>query len=370
MSGAASWPLPADAESVTPLLLGESALLDAPLTFCANGITLVIRSNSLPLLERLTDYFGHLAQAPTQERLEIIAVERPVCDSGLPFIDWRREPGKQGRKDAYLDLTNGRLLLKVRTGMLFLQSATRLIAAGPCLTHDNQLINFINSQLMNRLQQRGWLICHAAALVRDGMALALAGFSGNGKSTLMLRLLESPEYRYLTNDRLFLRAGESGVMAVGIPKLPRINPGTLVNNPRLAALLTKERQQALRQLPSEELWALEEKHDVDVAALYGEDRIDTSTPRPLTSLLILNWSHATAGSTRLQRVDLERRRDLLPAVMKSPGPFYQDSAGRFQRDDEPLPEAAYLPLLREVAVFEVTGGIDFDRLAELWARQS
>jgi HprK-related kinase B len=370
MNGTAAWSLPANAESVTPLLLGESELLDTPLTFCANGITLVIRSNNLPLLERLADYFGHLPQTPTQERLQIIAVERPVCDSGLPFIDWRREPGKQGRKDAYLDLADGRLLLKVRTGMLFLQSATRCIAAGPCLTYDNQLINFINSQLMNRLQQRGWLICHAAALVRDGSALALAGFSGNGKSTLMLRLLEQPEYHYLTNDRLFLRANESDVMAVGIPKLPRINPGTLINNPRLASLLTAERQQALRQLPREELWALEEKHDVDVAALYGEDRIDTSTPRPLASLIILNWSRASANPTRLQRVDLEQRRDLLPAVMKSPGPFYQDSAGQFQRDDEPLPEAAYLPLFTQVAVYEVTGGIDFERLVELWTRQS
>jgi HprK-related kinase B len=370
MNGASAWPLPADAESVTPLLLGESELLDVPLTFCTNGIALVIRSNSRPLLERLADYFGHLPQTPTQERLEIIAVERPACDSGLPFIDWRREPGKQGRKDAYLDLADGRLVLKVRTGMLFLQSATQRIAAGPCLTYDNQLINFINSQLMNRLQQRDWLICHAAALVRDGSALALAGFSGNGKSTLMLRLLESPEYRYLTNDRLFLRAGESGVMAVGIPKLPRINPGTLINNPRLASLLTMERQQTLRQLPMEELWALEEKHDVDVAALYGAGRIDTSTPRPLASLIILNWSRAATSPTRLQRVDLEPRRDLLPAVMKSPGPFYQDSAGQFQRDDAPLPETAYLSLFRQVTVYEVTGGIDFDRLVELWARQS
>jgi|GEM_PF-3698129 len=38
---------------------------------------------------------------------------------------------------------------------------------------------------------------------------------------------------YLTNDRLFVRSSPDGVEAVGIPKLPRINPpGTIVRNSR------------------------------------------------------------------------------------------------------------------------------------------
>ncbi len=369
MSGLSPWPLPADADSLLPLLLGGRRLLESPRSFSANGCRLNIRSNSRQLLDRLADYFGHLPRTPTHESLDIIAVERPVCDSGLAFADWRREAGKSGRKDAYLDLADGRLVLKVRTGMLFLQSETRRIAAGPCLANDNQLINFINSQLMNRLQQRGWLICHAAALSFGDRGLALAGFSGNGKSTLMLHLMEQPGYRYLTNDRLFLRAADGEVMALGIPKLPRINPGTLINNPRLAPLLTPERRRQLGQLPKQELWALEEKHDVDIAALYGKERIDTSTPVSLVSLLILNWRHDSPEPTTLQRVDLAQRRDLLAAVMKTPGPFYQDPTGRFQRDDDALPESAYLQLFQQMEIFEVTGGVDFDRLVGLWEQQ-
>ncbi len=364
----AAWPLPADAVSAAALLQGEARLLATPLRLYANGCELVIRSNSRPLLDRLAAYFGHLPPAPelAQASIEIVAIEGPVRDTGWPFVDWRREPGKRGRKDAILELADGRLVLKVRTGMLFLQSETRRIAAGPCLGHDNQLINYINSQLMNRLQQKGWSICHAAALAHGERAVALAGFSGNGKSTLMLRLLELPGYRYLTNDRLFLRAEASDVMAVGIPKLPRINPGTLVSNPRLVSLLPAVRRAELLQLPKQQLWELEEKHDVDVAALYGEERIDTSTPLPLRALLILNWRHDADTPTMLQRVALAERRDLLPAVMKTPGPFYQDVTGRFQRDDDPLPESDYLQLLSEVEVTEVTGRIDFDRLLELW----
>ncbi len=361
-----AWPLPTDTASAADRLLDGARLLDTPLRLCANGCELVIRSNSRPLLERLAAYFAHLPPTPTDMSIEIVAVECPVCDTGWPFVDWRREPGKRGRKDAILELADGRLVLKVRTGMLFLQSARRRIAAGPCLANDNQLINYINSQLMNRLQQRGWLICHAAALGEGDRAVALAGFSGNGKSTLMLRLMELPGYRYLTNDRLFLRAEERGVMAVGIPKLPRINPGTLVSNPRLAPLLPAARRAALLQLPEQQLWELEEKHDVDVAAVYGEERIDTSTPLPLSALLILNWRRDADTPTVLQKVALAERRDLLPAVMKTPGPFYQDNDGRFQRDDDPLPESDYLQLLSEVEVIEATGSIDFDRLLELW----
>ncbi len=359
------WPQPEESAAAADRLLGDARLIERPLTLHANGYELSIRSNSQALLDRLAHYFAHLPVTSSQQELEIIVVERPALDTGLPFIEWHREPGKQGRKDAYLDLTDGRLLLKVRTGMLFLQSEKRRIAAGPCLANDNQVINFINSQLMNHLHQNGWLICHAAALGKENHAIALAGFSGNGKSTLMLHLMEKPDYRYLTNDRLFLRQSNPLPWAAGIPKLPRINPGTLIGNPRLHALLHPERRKILEQLPQHELWALEEKHDVDIATLYGKDRINTSTPLPLRSLLILNWRLGINEPLRLQRINLTQRMDLLPAIMKTPGPFYHNSAGRFQRDDDDLPERDYTHILSRVTVFEVSGGIDFKALVNL-----
>ena len=114
--------------------------------------------------------------------IEVIAVERPALDIeeslGVRFVDWAREPGKKGRKDAYVDLTDGRLVRKVRTGLLFLQRDGAVIAAGPCRQHPNQVINFVNAQYMNRLQQQGWLICHAAALTANERAIGFAGFSG------------------------------------------------------------------------------------------------------------------------------------------------------------------------------------------------
>ncbi|MEW8430705.1 MAG: HprK-related kinase B, partial [gamma proteobacterium symbiont of Ctena orbiculata] len=210
-----------DAGHAAGLLMQGISLAERSLQLATGDCGLVIRSNSLPLLDRLAGYFHHLPKSQIAAPIEVVAIEGGELKTGLPFIDWRREAGKSGRKDAYVDLADGRLVRKVRTGMLFLQSERWRIAAGPCIAHDNQLINFINSQVMNWLQQRQWLICHAAGLLLNGKGIALAGFSGGGKSTLMLHLMEQPESRYLTNDRLFLRRQGVGVEAVGIPKLPR-----------------------------------------------------------------------------------------------------------------------------------------------------
>ncbi len=61
-----------------------------------------LRSNSAQLLNELGDYFAHVrVDSGDDADMSIIAVEQEVLDSGLSFIDWKREPGKTGRKDAY-----------------------------------------------------------------------------------------------------------------------------------------------------------------------------------------------------------------------------------------------------------------------------
>ncbi len=216
---------------------------------------------------------------------------------------------------------------------------------------------------MNWLQHREWLICHAAGLVQDDAALGIAGFSGGGKSTLMLQLLEHEPISFLTNDRLFIRRRDQQVRALGIPKQPRINPGTIVNNPRLRSLIPEPERERLLALPAAELWELEDKHDVLVEQVYGAGRV--SHGAQLSAFLVLNWQRDSDQPVQVRRVDLEQRRDLLSAIMKSPGPFYQYPDGSFYRDDTELDADAYLPVLADVPIYEATGGIDFDRLAQL-----
>jgi len=353
-----------DIASLIDILQSDLELLNDSLDLDLGGYTMRIRSNHLPLLERLTEYFAHLAHTAANPDIEILAIERDVVDTGLDFIDWAREPGKTGRKDAYFDIPGARVVYKVRTGMVFLQSKTTLIAAGPCVQNDNQVINFINSQYMNWLQNHGWLICHASALVYQGQGFGIAGFSGGGKSTLMLHLLGQSGMSYLTNDRLFINSTADGVLARGIPKLPRVNPGTIVHDPNLFSLISSKDREALLALPVEELWDLEDKYDVYVDKVYGPNRIVNEAP--LSAFLLLNWQRGSDAPLAIDRVNLYDRQDLLGTVMKSPGPFYQYPDGAFYQDDEPFNEQAYLDALKDVDIYEVSGGINFHQLSERW----
>jgi HprK-related kinase B len=215
---------------------------------------------------------------------------------------------------------------------------------------------------MNWLQNRGWLICHAAGLVYRGRGFGIAGFSGGGKSTLMLHMLDNDEVSYLTNDRLFIHKDDGRVLGRGIPKLPRINPGTIVHNRRLHSLIPEQQRNALLQLPAQELWKLEEKFDVHIDRVYGPGRIVQEAP--LAGFLILDWQHDSEMELQVERVDLAGHRDLLGALMKSPGPFYQYPDGGFLQDTTELDEAPYLDTLQEVAVHVARGRIDFSALTE------
>jgi len=350
-----------DINSIARILRGNEALCDDALSLALGEVTLRLRSNSAPLVARLRGYFSHVPVGRSTPDFEILAIDRAAPDTGLTFSDWAREPGKTGRKDAYADIAGGRVILKVRTGMVFLQSEDQRIAAGPCLRYDNQVINFINAQYMNWLQQRGWQICHAAGLGYRGKAFGIAGFSGGGKSTPLLHLLDREAVSYLTNDRLFVRKSGGITRTRGIPKLPRVNPGTIVHNPRLHGLIPSGQRASLLAMPAAELWELEDKYDVHVEQVYGPGRIVTEAP--LAGFLVLNWQRDAETPVVLKGVDLAQRRDLLGAIMKSPGPFYQHSDGSFQRDTAEFDVQAYLDALQGVPVYEATGRVDFSALA-------
>ncbi len=353
--------LPSLKHVATELFQGE-ALVSGKLCLDLGECSLMVRSNSKELLATLRAYFSHLVTELENADLEVIAIQSENLELAYEFIDWKRATGKSGRKDALFELNNGRLIKKVRTGMIFLQSEPYKIAVGDCLSNDNQVINFINAQYMTWLQHRQWLICHAAGVVYNNKSLAMAGFSGGGKSALMLHLLDHPEINYLTNDRLFIQREENQVNALGIAKLPRINPGTIINNPRLTALLSEEKSQEYASLAMAELWDLEEKYDVDINAVYGENRITHKAP--LSAFIILNWRHDSDEILEVNQVEISERSDLLAAVMKSAGSFYQYPDGSFLSDEKSLNPELYIKLLKEVAVYEVKGKVDFVALKE------
>ncbi|MGT4071513.1 UNVERIFIED_CONTAM: hypothetical protein I5919_22315, partial [Aeromonas hydrophila] len=91
---------------------------------------------------------------------------------------------------------------------------------------------------------------HASAVVdaEDGRALVFLGNSGSGKSSLALQLIERGGYEFLSNDRVLMRADRHGVLVAGLPKKPRVNPGTLLASASLSRLLPRPRRRAYEQL--------------------------------------------------------------------------------------------------------------------------
>jgi HprK-related kinase B len=158
-----------------------------------------------------------------------------------------------------------------------------------------------------------------------------------------------------------VRKVNGATRAAGIPKLPRVNPGTIVHNARLQGLVSPQRRAELLALPAAELWHLEDKYDVLMDPVYGPGRVVPEAP--LAGFLVLNWRHDSEAAVEVKPVALEQRRDLLAAIMKSPGPFYQYPDGSFHPDDALFDEPSYLDALQGVVIYEVTGRIDFDTLA-------
>jgi HprK-related kinase B len=331
-----------------------------PVCLTVGGFVVEVRCTSNALLAELLRYFQHVISAPARPHMTV----HVLGDAKLPFAvdyrDWAREPGKSGRKDAICDLENGRLVKKVRTDVQFLQAPDWAIAFGPVEAHPNQVINFVNTQILNHFQREGWVACHAAAVRTATRGLAISGLSGGGKSTTMLRLMEIAGTQYVTNDRLLVHNAGNRVDALGIPKLPRINPGTIVTNDRLSGLIDEEREEELRNMEPDELWHVEEKYDLFIDDIYGPGRI--SHDARLTDFWVLNWSRHSAAQTKVTESGLKKRPDLLSAIMKSPGPFYQAADGSFWTDRSEMATGTYLDALAGVRVWEVTGQIDFDAL--------
>ncbi|MDQ6996079.1 MAG: hypothetical protein Q9M82_01285, partial [Mariprofundus sp.] len=148
-------------------MTGAADILPQVLHLQLPDLRIAVRSNSEALLNVLGAYFHPIAvvagvagdaagnTADDTDSIEVVAWERPAPDLKIDWRDWPREAGKTGRKDTFVDLDgddqaqSARLIYKVRTGMVFLQSMTHRIAAGPCLSNANQVINFINNQHMN-----------------------------------------------------------------------------------------------------------------------------------------------------------------------------------------------------------------------------
>lgn len=305
------------------------------------------------------DLAGYFAEALSDRpgAITVHLLPGQTLDAAPEWTDWAREGGKSGRKDAVCDLPGARLIRKVRSGVTFLQALDLAVAFGPLEDNVSTVVNFINTQILSDRLRAGWQLAHAAAVTGHGRGLAISGLSGGGKSTSVLRMMDIAGTSFVSNDRVLIKDGR----ALGIPKQPRINPGTILGNPRLHAMLPLARRAELAAMRPDALWDLEEKSDLIIADVYGPGRVQYAAP--LTDFWVLNWRRGADAPTDLRPVDLAARPDLLAAIMKSPGPFYQHPDGGFAPNGARPDLVPYLEALKGVSVREVTGRVDFDALA-------
>lgn len=337
-------------------------------------LTLSLRSNSAAVIDDLRRYFAPfvtLENAPAD--LDFLFLDGPVEEPPVPLATRPHLPGKKPDKERTAELAGahggGRLVRKQATGMLFLFGGAQNLAIGPCAANRNQLVNFLCARYMERRVAQGWVLGHASGVVNGNKALALCGFAGMGKSTLALHLV-ARGLDFLSNDRVLVEPAayaENGTPVLhGIPKHPRLNPGTALGNPELAPLLSCALPAALRaayaDMPAEALFGVEDKYDAIIDDCFGGRETGHEAGRfrlaaPLAGVVVLNWRHTAGpgGPMRATRVDLAQRPDLLEALRKPPGAFYLPGALETAR----LTAADCLQALSGVPALELCGGSDF-----------
>jgi HprK-related kinase B len=191
---------------------------------------------------------------------------------------------------------------------------------------------------------------HSSAVVREGAALAVVGQSGSGKSSVAVRLLEHG-CDFMTNDRLIVERAKTGITGHGLPKLPRVNPGTLLAGERTRALVDEADRRRYRSLSQEELWRLEEKYDLDVRRALGRRWVLSA---PIAAAFVLEWRRVEAP-VRIERLDAGRALESLRSAAKSFGPFDLSLSDRS--------DSALQDLARRVPVYRVIGAADPTGLA-------
>lgn len=323
-----------------------------------------VHSNSEALLKALSTYYRDFPgepAAPGEAGIEVTALECPAPDLGLAYKPKPLEPGKKKVKEEFVDLADGRVVRKRLTGLVFLFGGGENLAVGPCLENDNQIVNFINNRHIERLIKGGCLLFHASGVALGNRGISMAGFAGMGKSTLSLAVMRHGT-DFVSNDRIMVeRAPDGGPETLrmhGLAKMPRVNPGTVLNNDALAPVIPAAERSRFEALPAAELWDLEHKYDAFIDECFGPGKFRLSCP--LSALVLLNWTR-TDDPLRIARIDLRRRPDLMPAFMKELGLFFEMDRDASLRD---FSADAYLAVLDGCPVYEFSGGVDFEAAAE------
>jgi HprK-related kinase B len=308
-------------------------------------IPVQIAVNNARLETRVRRYFAPFIARAEGNPLRIIGVQ------GEPLFDRRRLPSVEGLeripKASYYDCEGVRCIRKNRTGVGHYVAGGKFYAVGDLLRYPMQLLNLVSSAYGQRLRELGYAALHASCVARRGQALVFAGNSGSGKSSTALAAMESG-CDFVSNDRTFLRrAGDGSIEVAGVPKWPRVNPGTLLANHRLRRLLAPDKRAEYAKMDPADLWDVEDKHDVPVESVYGQGHLALNAR--LKTLFLLTWRPSGHGLS-VEPAPGDRLPELVTPYLKTD---IYDTSDR----GLPSPEAL-AALLRDADVRLVSGRTD------------
>lgn len=324
-----------------------------------DGFVVQFNTNSDALLSILQDYYRHFLIAATG-RVDQLVEGLETLDQLLPNGGWQVKQPDQGKsliKEHVLFAAEGKVVRKLLTGVHLCFVGDRRACVGPLEDNSNQVVNFINDIHLNCLLAVQGQLFHAAGVCAGSIGLGLAGQSGKGKSTLALRLLQQG-LDLVSNDRLVVQASlTNGLDMFGIAKYPRVNPGTVTNQPELVDIVTPENLARYAAMSPDQLWDLEEKYDAFVEPAFG---CTFKLAASMKMFVILNWDRNDPSLPRLTKVLPESCPELVKAVMKSPDLMLPAAAARIGE----AKVEAYVELLKRCELFILTGGVDFDFAAK------
>lgn len=332
----------------------ESILYNSDYNF--GGFVVQVQANDYRIISALDDYFEKfIHEFPVQIHAVVNAYEDEAEKIEILMQTRQPEPGKTNLKEMYTCEEGALMIHKIKTGVNFLIHDVQRIAHGPLLNNINQLVNFINNIKMDDLLQKAeGQIFHAAGVSKNFVGMGLAGQSGRGKSTLCLKLLGGG-IDFVSNDRLVVDQEDGYLMMNGIPKYPRVNPGTVLHQPNIQSIMTGEEIETYSAMSKEELWPIEKKYDVKIEKYF--DACEFKFDAEMKYFVFINWDPSSDAEMSLQEINIANRKELLPHVMKSPGLMLPKSKSRL----EPLSEKAYVDLLSHCTLMEISGGVDFEK---------
>lgn len=343
-----------------PAISGLISKCDLASTFEFDGFPVRVLTNSPALKSELEQYYA-VFRTDVNDRAHVVF----AFDGAVPEFsrnDWQikqPEPGKHRIKEHFQWFGTSMVVRKVQTGVHLAWLPEGVIAFGPLTDNPNQVVNFINNLYLDDLLSEDGQLFHAAGVCTGGgRGLGLAGQSGKGKSTLALKLLEAG-LDFVSNDRLVVTDRGGQLHMQGVPKYPRINPGTIVNQASLLRLASPQDIERYRAMPADDLWELEEKYDAIVDEYF--DGCQFRLGAAMSAFVLIDWDRHAEAPARLEAVSAGDVAGLIPAVMKSPGIMLPRASARI-----PAAQTAdYRELLEQTRLYVLSGGVDFAAAAAL-----